>query len=187
LNAVQNTFTLPPRRAAYSSRWLICMDLQREYVVPGRPHYAAANAEIAAACGRVLSLAREGGWRIVHSQLHPANDGQRSMFGAPIEGLRPLITEPVFFRRGLSAFANPAFALALREARDADVFLMGFSLADTCLATALAAIDEGLSLTLIEDALGGGAVSAEEVAHAILKPFVSLGSSRRLESAEAVF
>ena len=36
------------------------------------------------------------------------------MFGAPIEGLRPLISEPVYFRSGLSAFGNPGFATELR-------------------------------------------------------------------------
>jgi nicotinamidase-related amidase len=167
--------------------WLICLDLQRDYVVPGRPRYAAANADVAETCARVLSIAREDGWRVVHSQLR-ADDGQarpRELFGAPIEGLRPLISEPVFFRRGLSAFANPAFAAELRAARGGEVYLIGFSLADTCLATALAGFDEGLSLTLLEDAVGAGeTLGAAEVARTILKPFVRIASSRRLAARE---
>lgn len=160
------------------------MDLQREHVVPGCPRYSAANHEVAATCGRVLAAARADGWRIVHSQISPRlRQGEpRTMFDAPIEGLRPLISEPVFFRRGLSAFANPAFAAELRAARGDEVFLIGFSLTDTCLATALAAVDEGLSLTLLDDAVGaGGATESAEAARKILEPFVTMIPSRRLE------
>lgn len=165
--------------------WLICLDLQRDHVVPGRPHYAAANADVAATCARVLQIARGDGWRVVHSQFRADHPGLQARFGAPIEGLRPLITEPVFFRRGLSAFANPAFASDLGAARGAEVYLIGFSLADTCLATALAGVDAGLSLTLLEDAVGAGETpTAAEVARAVLKPFVRFASSRRLAARE---
>ena len=180
-----STLTFRPRRLPYASRWLICMDLQREYVVPGRPRYAAENADVVATCARVLAMAREDGWRIVHSQVQPETRPSEpcSMFGAPIEGLRPLISEPVFFRRGLSAFANPAFASELRGARGEEVFIVGFSLADTCIATALAGIDEGLSLTLVEDAVGAGpAPAAAGAARTILQPLVQILSSRQLEA-----
>ncbi len=164
-------------------RWLICLDLQRDHVIPGRPRYSPANADVAAACAHVLGLARDEGWRVVHSQHRAEADAHpRGLFDAPIEGLRPLISEPVFFRGGLSAFANAAFATELRAARDEDVFLIGFSLADTCLATALAAVDVGLSLTLIEDAVGGRDGIEGEAAQSILRPFVRIVSSQQLEA-----
>jgi nicotinamidase-related amidase len=178
----QTLATARPWRAR-QRRWLICLDLQRDYVVPGRPRYAPGNAEVAEACAKVLGRAREEGWRVVHSQ-HRADGAPlspRGLFDAPIEGLRPLISEPVFFRSGLSAFANPAFAAELKRARGDRVLLIGFSLADTCLATALAAVDAGLSLTLVEDAVGASdRVEASDVARAILSPFVSLACSWRL-------
>jgi nicotinamidase-related amidase len=163
--------------------WLVCLDLQRDYVVPGRPRYAAENAQVAAACVRVLGHARDAGWRIVHSQLRrdDRSGWPRELFSAPIEGLRPLITEPVFFRSGLSAFADPGFASEMRAARGDEVFLVGFSLADTCLATVMAGIDEGLSLTLLEDAVGAGATPAlASATRTVLKRFVRLASSRRI-------
>jgi nicotinamidase-related amidase len=166
-------------------RWLICLDLQRDYVVPGRPRYAVENAQVAAACVRVLSYARAAGWRIVHSQLRQddAASWPRELFSAPIEGLRPLISEPVFFRRGLSAFGDPGFAAELRAARGDEVFLVGFSLADTCLATVLAGVDEGLSLTLLEDAVGAGATPAlATAARMVLERFAQVDSSRRLSA-----
>ncbi len=165
--------------------WLVCLDLQRDHVVPGRPHYASANAEVAAICGDVLGFARDEGWRIVHSQLREDDMAPwpRDLFHAPIEGLRPLISEPVFFRQGLSAFANPAFAAELAPARGKDVYLIGFSLADTCLATALAGVDARLSLILVEDAIGaGGAPEAAAAARTVLRPFVRMTPSRRLKA-----
>ena len=174
-----------PRHDRAASSWLICLDLQREYVVPGRPRYAAANAAVAEACRGVLERARDEGWRVVHSQIRKEESAPTLMFGAPIEGLRPLVTEPVFFRRGLSAFANPEFAGKLRQARGAPVYIIGFSLSDTCLATALAAIDEGLSPTLIEDAVGAGAApAAVEAARSILTPLLRLVPSWRLGARE---
>jgi nicotinamidase-related amidase len=163
--------------------WLVCLDLQRDHVVPGRPRYAAENAEVAATCARVLGFARDEGWRVVHSQWRDDDSSAwpRDLFHAPIEGLRPLISESVFFRQGLSAFGNPAFASELRLARDKEVFLIGFSLADTCLATALAGVDAGIALVLVEDAIGaGGPPEAADAARTVLRPFVRLTPSRRL-------
>jgi nicotinamidase-related amidase len=171
--------------------WLVCLDLQRDYVVPGRPRYAAENAEVAAICAEVLSFARDEGWRIVHSQLREDDAAlwPRDLFRAPIEGLRPLVSEPVFFRQGLSAFGNPGFAAELSLARGKEVFLIGFSLADTCLATALAGVDAGLRLALVDDAIGAGAMpGAADAARTVLRPFASLVPSRSLmaRSLEAV-
>jgi len=169
--------TAPSPRQPVAWPWLICLDLQREHVVPGHARYAPANARAALVCARVLNFARKDGWRIVHTQ-RGRGVAQREQFGAPIEGLRPLISEPVFFHRGLSAFANPAFAAELRAARGEEVFLIGFSLADTCLATALAGFDAGLSLTLVEDAIGVGATQAfVDGARAVLAPFARFISS----------
>ncbi len=175
--------THPAPRPDQRRSWLICLDLQRDHVVPGRPRYSAGNADVADTCARVLSLARDEGWRVVHSQFRADTVAPwpRELFAAPIEGLRPLVSEPVYFRRGLSAFANSDFAAELRAARGHDVYLIGFSLADTCLATALAGVDEGLSLILVEDAVGASEeLAAADVARTILKPFVQLASSRRL-------
>jgi nicotinamidase-related amidase len=165
--------------------WLVCLDLQRDHVVAGRPHYVAANAGVAAICGEVLGFARDEGWRIVHSQLREddAAAWPRDLFHAPIEGLRPLISESVFFRQGLSAFANPAFAAELALARGREVYLIGFSLADTCLATALAGVDAGVSLILVEDAIGAGGVpEAAAAARTVLRPFVQMTPSHRLRA-----
>jgi nicotinamidase-related amidase len=191
--------SLSHRSARYGWRrpWLVCIDLQREYVVPGRPLYAAESAPVTEVCRRVLEHARADGWRVVHTQQRKPGDlfARTGNFGAPIEGLRPLISEPVFLRTGLSAFSNPDFAAEMRDAMGEDVYLIGFSLNHTCLATALAAVDLGLSVTIVEDAMGVapcqglGPRRASDIAGAILAPFARLAASDEVmalrETAEA--
>jgi nicotinamidase-related amidase len=163
--------------------WLVCLDLQRNFIVPGRSSFTAGNLAVVTACIRVLRMARSDGWRIVHSQRRRVSTAgwARELFAAPIEELRPLISEPVFLRHGLSAFADAGFAAELGKARGEEVFVMGFSLADTCLATALAGIDADLSITLVEDAVGQGEPpGAGDAARLLLKPFVRMVSSRKL-------
>jgi nicotinamidase-related amidase len=170
----------PSLRSSLAWPWLICLDLQREHVAPGHARYSAHNVHAALHCARVLEFARRDGWRVVHAQLQPQNAGRPmpDHFRAPIEGLRPLIDEPVFFHRGISAFANPSFTGELRAARGEDVFLIGFSLADTCLATALAGVDQGLSLTLVDNAIGPGPdPSRADAAQAVLSPYVRFAAS----------
>ncbi|MFI4976764.1 MAG: isochorismatase family protein [Caulobacterales bacterium] len=172
------------RSIAWSRPWLICLDLQREYVVPGRPLYDEAASAVTDACARVMRRARREGWRIVHTQLRRSVGlfAAEGRFGAPIAGLRPLISEPVYLRQGLSAFSNADFAQEMREARGEKVFLIGFSMSDTALATALACVDLGLDLVLVEDALGSGPNhrAAAEIARDILEPYVEFTSTREL-------
>jgi nicotinamidase-related amidase len=179
-----STLTARPRGVG-ATRWLVCLDLQRQYVVTGHPQYRAEAAEVVRRCARVLDLAREGGWRVVHSQLrHEAGGWRRDHFGSPIEGLRPLISEPVYLRDGLSAFCDRDFSAKLREAVGDEVYLIGFSLADTCLATVLSAVDHGHRLALIEDAVGIGAsegATPSQIARCLMKPFVRLTSSLEVE------
>src|SRR5258706_16008134 len=79
--------------------WLVCVDLQREYVVPGRPLYEVSAPPVADVCRRMLHFARSRKWRVVHTQLRQADGlfARSGYFGAPIEGLRPVISPPVFF------------------------------------------------------------------------------------------
>ncbi|HWA64004.1 MAG TPA: isochorismatase family protein [Caulobacteraceae bacterium] len=167
---------------------LVCVDLQREYVVPGRPLFAAGAGEIAETCVRVLAHARAADWRVVHVRRR-LSDGLFDVsghFGAPIEGLRPLIREPVFAHSTLSAFGNRDFDFEMREALGEEVFLMGFSLSGSLLATALGAIDAGLSPTVIADAAGAAPApgidheTARDAAMTLLGSLVRMADSRQV-------
>ncbi len=81
---------------------LVCLDLQRARV-SGSP---AAAAQVTGACRRVLEQARARAWPVLHVHRREATaEGAR-----PIVGLEPLPTEPIYLRRGPSAFSHPAFA-----------------------------------------------------------------------------
>ena len=187
-----SAYPAPPHGGHRRSPWLVCLDLQREYVVPGRPHYQPEAIEVVRTCARVLDIARTCDWRIVHCQMRRETSAfpQRDHFSAPIEGLRPLIYEPVYLRDGLSAFSNPDFAAKVGEARGDDVYLIGFSLADTCLATAFGAVDHRITLTLVEDAVGVGAaidLSTSQIARSLLRPHVRLTTSAELHASTAEY
>jgi nicotinamidase-related amidase len=161
---------------------LVCLDLQREFVVPGRPLFQPGAAAVVETCSQLVRRARRDRWRILHAHRSRAEGlfGKTGLFAAPIEGLRPLISEPIFVRAELSAFANLDFRAALRQARG-DIYLIGFSLADSCLATAFDAVDEGLRIHLVADALGAerGAAAVTDIM-AVLGPMARLVSSREL-------
>ena len=186
-----------PKARTYLGRpqpWLVCVDLQREFVVPGRPSYTAAAGRVARACIRMLEHARAQGWRVVHTQACPGPHFRgEGLFCAPIEGLRPRISEPVFLRAGLSGFSNPDFGAVMRDAQGEEVHVIGFTLNHSCLATALGAVDIGLNVTLVEDAVGVApghercGPAARDIAEAVLRPFARLASSDQVfEAAHAL-
>ena len=107
---------------------LVCLDLQRARV-SGAP---AAAAQVTGACRRVLEQARARAWPVLHVHRREATaEGAR-----PIVGLEPLPTEPIYLRRGPSAFSHPAFARRA-QGLGGPLALIGFSMTDAVLATAL--------------------------------------------------
>ena len=143
--------------APESRPWLFCVDLQREFVSPARPLYANDADRIASSCKAILNGARRVGWQIahIHTRRSGALFGNAGGFTRPIPGLEPGAREPLFFRSGLSIFSSPEVAALVRNARDADFHLIGFSAGGSCLATIFAGFDLGVNLTLVSDAIGG--------------------------------
>jgi nicotinamidase-related amidase len=124
---------------------LVCLDLQR-YRDGG-----AGGDPMLAACRRALQDARRRGWPVLHVHARPPGGDLR-----PLPGLEPRPSEPVFLRRGPSAFSNPAFAQAA-HATGGPLALIGFALLDTVLATAFAAADRDLETQVVMDAVFAGA------------------------------
>lgn len=129
---------LEPRAA------LICLDLQRYRNGLG------LEADRLDACRKLLEAARARRWPVLHVHHRPAAGDPR-----PLPGLEPRANEPVFLRRGPSAFSSPAFAEAAQRL-GGPLALVGFSLRDTALATALAAADRGLPVEAPLDCLCTG-------------------------------
>jgi nicotinamidase-related amidase len=126
---------------------LVCLDLQR-YRGSGQ-----GAEQVLAACRRALDEARRRGWPVLHVHARPPGADTR-----PLPGLEPRPSEPVFVRKGPSAFSSPAFTQAAL-ATGGPLALIGFDLQDTVLATAFGAADRDLATEVVMDAVGtGGAV-----------------------------
>jgi nicotinamidase-related amidase len=154
-------------------RLLVCLDLQQGSLRPGQaPDGCLVN------CRRLLAHARSEGWRVAH--IHSRKPQLRD--AAPIDGLQPLLSEPVLYRSGPSAFSNRAFC-EMVEGGAVELVLIGYSMTSALIGTAMIAFDEGLPVMLVEDAICS-AVLDDETRGAIeylgLKAagaFVTLGST----------
>ena len=158
------SLSAPP---AANRPWLLCVDLQREFVAPSRPLYARDADAVTAACKAVLAGARRAHWRVahIHTRRSGALFGKASAFTRPITGLEPWTREPLFFRSGLSIFSSPEVLALARGAPSADLHLIGFSAGGSCLASVFAGFDLGLQLTLVDGAIGAAGVGPPALSH----------------------
>jgi len=148
--------TTAQNRSAIARPWLLCIDLQREFITPNRP-LCAANADgVAETCRAVLAGARRANWPVAHIHTHRpgALFGRASAFTRPIHGLEPWTSEPLFFRSGLSIFSSAEVQALARNEPEAEFFVIGFSASGSCLASLFAGFDMGIHLALVEDAIG---------------------------------
>lgn len=145
---------------------LICMDLQQEFIAPGRPFADPEGDEIAAICQNLIEQARAAGWTVLHTHLH---QGGSIIAGhgltQPIAGCEPLAGEILLRRAGVSAYAHPDLDEILANRHDDNVYLIGFSGPLSLTQTLFDAQDRGHQLQLVQNAVGGADVgewSADE-------------------------
>jgi hypothetical protein len=153
---------------------LICLDLQRARL-------SEADERMLSACHQVLSEARRRRWPVLH--VHRREGLPEA--GRPIPGLEPLPTEPVFVRPGPSAFSHRAFAQAAL-ALGGPLALIGFSMADSVLATAFAAADRELAIEVVRDAVATGAGDPAS-ASALFTPIAALAPLGRMLDSKDLF
>lgn len=153
---------------------VVCLDLQRARLESG------GNERMLGACRRVLEEARRRRWPVLH--VHRREFSPEG--GRPIQGLEPLPTEPIFIRPGPSAFSHRAFAQAAL-ALGGPLALIGFSMADSVLATAFAAADRDVSIDVIGDAVALGPTDDPAAGRALFTPIATLAPlGRVLDSTE---
>jgi nicotinamidase-related amidase len=159
---------------------LVCLDLQRGSLEPGQaPDGCVVN------CRRMLAHARMQGWQVVHVHSKKADPTD----ARPIEGLEPLVSEPVVYRTTGSAFSSRAFRELVAGLGACELVIVGYSVTASCLATALVAYDEELAVTMVEDAVCATSVNAETrdalavLTRQMARPFLWLGSTESLVGA----
>ncbi|MCR9128158.1 MAG: isochorismatase family protein [Alphaproteobacteria bacterium] len=138
---------------------LLCMDLQQEFVAPGRPFADPDGDEISAVCADLIAQARRAGWTVVHAQLHqggPVIAGHG--LTQPIPGCEPRPGEVLLRRAGVSAFAHPDMEGILESSMGAEAYMIGFSAPMSLTSTLYDAEDRRVRLSLVEGAIGGADV-----------------------------
>ena len=140
---------------------------------------AAAAFLLCLVAAFVTVTLRARGWPVLHVHRREATaEGAR-----PIVGLEPLPTEPIYLRRGPSAFSHPAFARRA-QGLGGPLALIGFSMTDAVLATAFAAADLQLPVEVLSDAVATGERDDPDLRRALSAPLTSLFPLCRLIQAD---
>lgn len=180
------------RRTYDAGPWLLCLDLQREFVTSGRPLHAPAVRRRVETCRGLMDHARACGWPVVHVHRRRESGlfGAASEFSRAAEGLEPLASEALYFRAELSAFAAPGLRMRVPPTPGTRIYLAALSLDNGCLATIMHAADLGLKVTVVEDVLGAaplgpygpGVVSG--VAKRLIAPFARFEDAQSMRRPE---
>ena len=112
---------------------LIVIDIQKEYITPGRPFYLKGIEASLVNAKKVLELARCKKWDVVHVQHFrdvvdaPIFNRNALEFSGFVSGFEPKPGEQYFEKNIFSCYANPEFS-AFVEARKAEpIYLIGYA------------------------------------------------------------
>jgi nicotinamidase-related amidase len=137
---------------------LLCMNLQKEHLAPGRRHMMAGTDDVLAACAAIMAGWRARLWPIVHLKriARAAWFNPASAMTDWIDDYRPRPGELVFEHPLPSAFSSARFAAYMAEIGSATrVVMIGFSLDESILATVIDGFHRGHSLCVAGDATAG--------------------------------
>lgn len=137
---------------------LLCMNLQKEHLAPGRRHMMAGTDDVLAACAAIMAGWRARLWPIVHLKriARAAWFNPASAMTDWLDGYRPQPGELVFEHPLPSAYSSARFAAYMAEIGSATrVVMIGFSLDELILATVIDGFHRGHSLRVAGDATAG--------------------------------
>lgn len=132
---------------------LVCLDLQQEQEVATSPADRERRLRCVETCQKVIAQARRLQWKIAHVHLSPARLGPLTPGARPITGLEPRPSEPIFYRKGPSAFSSGAFQEFLKRIAAPQLVVIGFSLDGSALFTAMSAQESGVPVSIVQGAV----------------------------------
>jgi nicotinamidase-related amidase len=141
---------------ATRAQLLLCMNLQKEYLVAGRRHSMAGTDDVLTACAAIIEVWRGRRWPVVHLKriartawFDPANS-----MSDWIDVFRPRPGELVFDHPLPSAYSSARFAAYMTEIASAlRAVTIGFSLDGSILATVIDGFHRGHNLRVTADAV----------------------------------
>lgn len=134
---------------------LICADLQAEYLTPGRRHVVVDGGAASARCLELLALWRANLWPVMHLKrtARAAWFDPDSTLTDWIAEAKPRPGEMTFEHLLPSAYSSSRFADHLSSIRGVRCALVGFSLDETILATAVDGFHRSHRYQVIADAV----------------------------------
>lgn len=139
---------------------LLLIDIQKEYITPGRPFYLNGIESSLAKCRELLSFARENGWGIIHVQHSNGVGAARFNPETPyfnfVDGFEPLGNERHFVKKDFSCYSNEAFSTYLHELYqtydEIKMNVVGYNSVMCCLSTLEEARRKGHKMHFVRDA-----------------------------------
>ncbi|HEY2755348.1 MAG TPA: isochorismatase family protein [Pseudolabrys sp.] len=135
---------------------LLCMNLQKEHLAPGRRHLMVGTDDVLTACAAIMEGWRARRWPVVHLKriaravwFNPA-----SAMTDWIDEFGPHPAEIVFEHPLPSAYSSSRFAAYMAEiGRSTPIVMIGFSLDQSVLATVVDGFHRGHNIRVAADAV----------------------------------
>ena len=152
---------------------LVCADLQVEYLTPGRRHVILDGDAATARCLELLTLWRDNLWPVMHLKriAQAAWFNPASRLTDWIAETKPRPGEMTFEHPLPSAYSSARFVDYMSNIRNARCVLIGFSLDETILATAVDGFHRSHHYQVVADAVAcrqPGAGDAAAYKHAVV-------------------
>jgi nicotinamidase-related amidase len=134
---------------------LVCADLQVEYLTPGRRHVILEGDTVTARCLELLTLWRDNLWPVMHLKriAQAAWFNPASRLTDWLAETKPRPGEMTFEHPLPSAYSSARFVDHMSNIRGMRCVLIGFSLDETILATAIEGFHRSHRYQLVGDAV----------------------------------
>jgi nicotinamidase-related amidase len=165
---------------------LLCVDLQKEHLTPGRRHIMVDVDDVLAKCSAILGQWRSELWPVAHLK----RVAQSAWFNAAssltdwLDELRPLPGEMVFEHPLPSAYSSKRFSTYRFDiGRSSRIYMIGFSLEESILATVVEGFHRGHTVRVVADAV---ACSKPEACEQSVYRHVLLGLTANYAAVESM-
>jgi len=167
---------------------LVCTDLQTEYLTEGRSHAIGDAGAIMPCCLELMRIWRDNLWPVMHLKriAQAAWFNPASNLTNWISEFKPLPGELTFEHLLPSAYSSARFAEYMSNIRNLRCLLLGFSLDETILATAIDGFHRSHRYEVIADAVAcrragiGEAASYKSAVVKVISNFARIQGSPEL-------
>ncbi len=140
---------------------LVLIDIQKEYVTPGRPFYLSGIEPSLENSRQLLEFARKNDWERIHIQHSNGDAAERfnpqTEYFDFVEGFNPIDSEKHFVKMDFSCYSSPEFSAYLSELFTSEqpapnIYLIGYNTVMCCLSTLEEARRKKHKMHLVKDA-----------------------------------